>query len=313
MFKTFNQFLLENVELSDLHKVYITINPESGHRWWTYKGFAGSNFFQQLTPENYQEVDINPNYPVLNYNSEMTNRLLEEGLIQEKMIYNHPESIKDSGSKVNFHRIVDEDPNIPTTVFTKNEAKDLLFPIIAKPAAGHSGIGIQIFKTVEELESAKGKFDLFSEFVDKKEEHRFFLFNGMPFFWMQREPLNNKAKSGDGDSKEEMNFKYIKKDVNSLGQDYRDLLTRFASKFPKIPFICFDVMKSKADKLFIIESNSQPGVPYDSTVELYYRVFQDAFKREINEQGKKELKKFAKFLDKKTLQLDPERFEIQKN
>ena len=72
-------------------------------------------------------------------------------------------------------------------------------------------------------------------------------------------------------------------------------------------------MKSKKDKLYIIESNSQPGVPYDSTVELYRFIFKDAFKRELSEKSKKELADFANFLDKKTLELDLERFEIQKS
>lgn len=311
MFKSFEEFLFESRATDDLHKVYITINPKYGHKWWTYKGFAGSNFFQQLTPDTYKDIDINPDYPVLNYNSDMVNTLLDEGLIKKQNIYNAPDQIVYSGSKAKFHEKVEGDPNIPETVFSKEEALEMSFPIIAKPAEGHSGIGIQIFKNPEDLKASKDKFDIFSEFVDKKEEHRFFLFNGQPFFWMERKALNDKAKSGSGETKDRMYFKYIKKDPLDLGEDYRELLTRFSEKFSGLPFICFDVMKSNTDKLYIIESNTMPGVPFDTTVKLYQNIFKDFFKRELSEQTKKELQSFSKFMINKTLEKDPKRFEIE--
>ena len=75
----FEEFLNEAKDPQDLHKIYLCINPESGHRWWSYKDFAGSKFFTQVTLENYKDIDINPEYPVLNYNSEVCKKLLEEG------------------------------------------------------------------------------------------------------------------------------------------------------------------------------------------------------------------------------------------
>ena len=39
--KLFEEFLLEKEELQDLHQIYLAINPDSGHRWWSYKDFAG--------------------------------------------------------------------------------------------------------------------------------------------------------------------------------------------------------------------------------------------------------------------------------
>ena len=75
-------------------------------------------------------------------------KLLKEGLIKDENVYNHPKYIKQSGSKAEFHKIVDGDENIPQTCHSKEEALKIGFPLIAKPADGHSGpppeeVGVQ--------------------------------------------------------------------------------------------------------------------------------------------------------------------------
>jgi len=310
--KLFEEFLNEAKEQQDLFKAYLCIDPGSGHRWWSYKDFAGSKFFVQLTLENYKDIDIDPELPVLNYNSKVCKTLLDEGLIKDENVYNHPKYIKQSGSKSEFHKIVDGDENIPQTCHTKEEALEIGFPLIAKPADGHSGLGIQVFKDKKSFDSADhSKLDVYSEYIDKKSEHRLFNFKGTPFFWMEREPMNDKAKSGDGDGEEEMKFKYIKRDVSTIPQKFHDLVEKFCKKFSDLPYLCFDIMEDQDGKLYIIESNSQPGVPYDSTIETYKQIFNDFFKRDLDKQTLTELEKLAKFMNAKTLELDPERFEIK--
>ena len=44
----------------DLQKIYLAIDPKSGHRWWSYKGFAADNYFIQVTLDNYKDIKINP-------------------------------------------------------------------------------------------------------------------------------------------------------------------------------------------------------------------------------------------------------------
>jgi hypothetical protein len=310
--KLFEEFLNEAKEHQDLFKAYLCIDPGSGHRWWSYKDFAGSKFFVQLTLENYKDIDIDPELPVLNYNSKVCKTLLDEGLIKDENVYNHPKYIKQSGSKSEFHKIVDGDENIPQTCHNKEDALEIGFPLIAKPADGHSGLGIQVFKDKKSFDSADhSKLDVYSEYIDKKSEHRLFNFKGTPFFWMEREPLNDKAKSGDGDGEEEMQFKYIKRDVSKIPQKFHDLVEKFCKKFSDLPYLCFDIMEDQDGKLYIIESNSQPGVPYDSTIETYKQIFNDFFKRDLDKQTLTELEKLAKFMNAKTLELDPERFEIK--
>ena len=312
--KSFEQFINEKVNKeTDLFKVYLAIDPESGHRWWSYKGFAADNFFIQITLDNYKDIDINDDYPILTYNSAVVEKLIEKKLVKKENVYNRPEFIKQSGSKAEFHKIVDGDENIPKTFHSEKEALDIGFPIIAKPAEGHSGIGIQIFKNKEEWDKADhSKFDVYSEFIDKKSEHRLINFKGTPFFWMEREPMNDKAKSGKGKGDEEMSFKYIKHDISKLPSKFNTLVEKFCKMFSDLPYICFDIMEDMDGKLYIIESNSQPGVPYDSTVQIYRQLFNDFYGRDVDEETDTKLTKLSKDLDAKTLETDSERFEIRK-
>ena len=184
--------------------------------------------------------------------------------------------------------------------------------MIAKPAEGHSGLGIQIFKKQEDFDKADhSKLDVYSEYIDKKAEHRLITFKGECFYWMERQPMNDKAKTGDGEGKEQMMFKYIKHDPNKIGDQYRALVAKFGDIFKDLPYICFDVMEDKNGKLYVIESNSQPGVPFDSTVAIYRVLFRDFYGRDVDAQTDKSLKEFSAYLDKKTVDLEPERFEVK--
>jgi D-alanine-D-alanine ligase-like ATP-grasp enzyme len=61
-----------------------------------------------------------------------------------------------------------------------------------------------------------------------------------------------------------MEFGYAKRDIKDLPKDYRKVLERFCKIYEDLPYMCFDVMKGKNGKVYIIESNAQPGVPFDS-------------------------------------------------
>ena len=276
--------LKESVDTEDgLGKVYLALREDSGQRWWTYKGFAGDKFLVQVHENNMNDIDINPDYPVLTYHSDTVNKLIKAGKIKKENVYNHPDHISKSGSKEEFHKLVGEDENIPKTVYSKNDALEQLeFPIIAKPAEGHSGKGIQIINKPDLMEDVDEKiFDTFSEYIDKEEEHRFINFKGKPIFWMERTPLNEKAKTGKGSAKSEMEFGYAKRSLSDLPKDYRKVLERFCKIYEDLPYMCFDVMKGKNGKVYIIESNAQPGVPFDSTVEAYKHIYEDFYKKPL--------------------------------
>jgi hypothetical protein len=62
--------------------------------------------------------------------------------------------------------------------------------------------------------------------------------------------------------------------------------------------------------LYIIESNSQPGVPFDLTVQIYRTLFKDFYGREVNAEADKKLAEYSKYLDNRTVNLEPDRFEV---
>ena len=307
--------LKESVDTeSGLGKVYLALREDSGQRWWTYKGFAGDKFFVQVHENNMDDIDINPDYPVLTYHSDTVNKLIKAGKIKKENVYNHPDHISKSGSKEEFHKLVGEDENIPKTVYSKNDALEQLeFPIIAKPAEGHSGKGIQIINKPDLMEDVDEKiFDTFSEYIDKEEEHRFINFKGKPIFWMERTPLNEKAKTGKGSAKSEMEFGYAKRSLSDLPKDYRKVLERFCKIYEDLPYMCFDVMKGKNGKVYIIESNAQPGVPFDSTVEAYKHIYEDFYKKPLDKESLTKLEEYANTMIEKTLKKDGgKRFSIK--
>ena len=304
--KLFEQFILEKDEASDLFKIYLAYNPDLGHRFWTYKDYATDEFFIKVTPHNYKDIDINPEFPVLTYNSKTVQTLLDKDLIKIENVYNKPEFVQNSGSKKEFHKLVEGDDNIPKTCDIMEDAiEELGFPIIAKPAEGHSGIGIVVIKDKKEWDATDhSKLDVYSQYIDKKSEHRFFVFKGEPFFWQERQPTNDKSKSGGGKSNERMAFNYIKRNHKETPQNYRDLIKRFSKIFSDLPFICFDIMEDQDGKLFIIESNIMPGVPFDATVQIYRTLFKDYYGREVDEVTDKKLQDLSDYMCKKTLKMD---------
>jgi hypothetical protein len=314
--KTYEDFtagIREAVE-GDLHKVYVALGDAEGHRFWNAENYAGEKFFKKITLDNYDEIEINQDYPILSYNSKVIKALLDNNLIKIENVYNRPEHIKKSSSKAEFHKILDGDENIPKTAFTPEDAVKIGFPLIAKPAEGHSGAGIQIFKSKEEFDAADhDKFDIYSQYIDKKSEHRLVTFKGELLHWLTREPMNDKAKSGDGEKDSEMLFKYIKRNKENTPERFTALVDKFSKIFKDLPYICFDVMEDQDGKLYVIESNSGPGVPFDLTVQLYRVIFKDFYGREVNSETDKKLAEISDYLDRQTTEREPDLFQLEKN
>lgn len=300
----------QSITGNDLFKVYVVIDPKTWKHWTWEKNFSGDKTFIQLTPNNYKDIEINKSFPVLSYNSILIKELLKKNLIKRENIYNLPEYMYQS-SKEEFHKIVSGDENIPETTNKPEEVHKIGFPIIAKPTDQHSGLGIQIFKTEEEFNKADySKFDVYSKYIDKKSEHRFINFKSEPFFWMEREPMNDKAKTGKGSADGRMIFKYIKRDISTLPEKFRIVIKKFCKMFNNLPYICFDIMEDQDGKIYVIESNLQPIVPFDATVQAYRVIFKDFYGRDINEPTDKKLREISTFLDKATLKFDEKQFKL---
>ena len=290
-----------NVE-SDLHKIYAAVNTDTGHEWAKEEG---SKAYKVITPKDISKLELDPSIPILNYNMAVTEDLVKKFPKMKNFIYNPNETIQVSNSKKDFHERLGDDSNIPKTAYNEKDALKIGFPLIAKPKTGHSGKGIKIFKDKDEfLKEDKSKYDLFSQFIDKKSEHRIINFKGKPMVWMERTPLNEKAKKGDGDASEEMRFKYLKKDPSGLPKNFAKTNKAFCEKFKEIPLICFDIMEDQKGHVYIIESNTMTGMPFNISLELYEKLFEDYYKRPMSNESKNEMKLLSEGLIKRTLSRD---------
>jgi len=310
--KTFEQFIFESdlKEQNDFNKIYIALDDDDlqGDDF-SYKKFCSSNFFVPLTKST---TEINVDMPILNYSNDTINHFWDK--IKRDNIYNLPKYSEEVSKKERFHQIVGQHENVPLSVFTRDHAlKYLNFPVIAKPSDNHSGLGIQVFKKAEELQDSGEDFAVYSEFVDKKEEHRFMIFCGQLMAWMQRKPINKKAQTGEGDKDSEMDFAYEYKTTDQLPSEYVTVVKKFVELFPDLPYMTLDIMKGKDDKVYVIEINSKAGMPFDITVKLYKNIFEDFYGRKIDPESEKNLEMISTELKQKTLEKEKGKFTIENN
>jgi hypothetical protein len=311
--KTFEQFVNEALEShplqedNDFLKIYIALGDDDlDTDEFSYKKFCSSNFFKPLTPLT---EDFDPDLPILNYKNSTINHFWGE--INKDNVYNLPKYVEEVAQKERFHQIVGVHENVPLTMFTKpNALRYLRFPVIAKPSDNHSGMGIQVFKNAEELQGTDDDFAVYSEFIEKTEEHRFVIFKGKLIAWLARVPVNDRAKTGTGDKDEEMKFAYEYK-TSELPIEYEEVINKFVALFPDLPYMTLDIMKGADKKIYVIEVNSKAGMPFDITTKLYRCIFEDFYGRKMKPDSDKNLEMIAVELNQKTLDKD-KNFKIER-
>ena len=102
------------------------------------------------------------------------------------------------------------------------------------------------------------------------------------------------------------------KKLLNIPEDYKKVLEKYCKIFEKFPYICFDMMKDKEGKIYVIESNAQPGVPFDSTVEIYKKVYEDFYGKPLDEKSLQKLDEYANEMIERTLERDKKRFSVKK-
>jgi len=306
--KGYTQFIKE--EFGELFKALLVYDNTNKGTDISYKEYATENFMLPLT-EKKLSYQINQKYPVINYNNDISRYLIENKLIPLENVYNKPDDVKSVSSKRNFHMTMEKSKFVPKTVFSKEDAlENLSFPIIAKPDNNHSGIGIQSFKLKEELRENKDEFEVFSEKIKIDEEFRLILFKEHPLLFMKREALNKKAKEGTGGTDEAMKFGYTKVVLDYIPDEFKEILKEVRENFSKVDIYALDLMKDEDGAMYIIEINSQPGLPYDASVKLYHSIYNDFYDKEMSEDTMHRLGNFASDLDMKTIQNTNNRFII---
>lgn len=295
---------------NDLKKFYLFSHSDRfsfSHIDSLVRSVAG-DIFMFLMPPGIFPKSIDPNIPVFNYgNTPELQELIDSGFILEKNVYNLPKNLVNANSKVEFHKKTEGLDYVPKTVFKKEEAAGLKFPIIAKPSGGSKGEGIKVFKTKEELDSSTDAFDLFSEKFDLKREFRIISIKGEMVFIAERIPENDKANSlrenqhenkdifdREGTLSGRSSYKWVKVE---FGKDipeekaFQDIC-RSINEALSLEFLGVDIGLDSSGKLWCIEANTCPGLNKDQIVLIYIALFKDFYKKEPNEQTMKTLNQY---------------------
>jgi hypothetical protein len=69
-------------------------------------------------------------------------------------------------------------------------------------------------------------------------------------------------------------------------------------------------MKDKKGSVFVIESNVQPGVPFNSTTQMYKLIYEDFYGKPLDDNSKGKLDEYSATMIEKTQEKDPDRFSI---
>jgi len=238
-----------------------------------------------------KDLEVDPKLPLIYYggNSKEGLDFLKKYNVSEDVMYNLPEAMKVSGNKSDFYKMFKDTDFIPKAVYKKEDAKDLEFPIIAKPDDGHSGLGIEIFDTYEDLEKSKGKFENYSEAKDLDREFRVLLMNEDPVLVHERVSLNeNEIKDKEAD--EQTEFTYVDQDMSKL--DFMDKVNDICKKVReklKLGLWSIDLMIDKSGDCWVAEINSASGMAADKMARVYVKVYEDFYGEKLPQEFKTHL------------------------
>ena len=238
-----------------------------------------------------KDLEVDPKLPLIYYggNSKEGLDFLKRYNVSEDVMYNLPEAMKVSGNKSDFYKMFKDTDFIPKAVYKKEDAKDLEFPIIAKPDDGHSGLGIEIFDTYEDLEKSKGKFENYSEAKDLDREFRVLLMNNDPVLVHERVSLNeNEIKDKEAD--EQTEFTYVDQDMSKL--DFMDKVNDICKKVReklKLGLWSIDLMIDKSGDCWVAEINSASGMAADKMARVYVKVYEDFYGEKLPKEFKTHL------------------------
>ena len=216
-------------------------------------------------------------------NGKTIEKFFNNNMIGGENIYNSVESPLISGDKLKFYNEFENEPFLPKTVGSISEARKLKFPIVAKPAGGHSGLGIQKFKTVEELNKSKEKFDLFSEYIDFTNEFRAFFVDNDIIELNERIPVKEDNKTIDTKKVDEkVSFCYVVQDLSKI--PYANEIQKIAkviSKKLNLRVFSLDFVLDDNNKVWILETNVQTGMGSGKLAKLYIKLCEDTYKEEL--------------------------------
>lgn len=302
----YTDFLNEDTS-GELNRVVCTVaESQNDHRYITRSDFVVSKYMHLFSRGDKPQVF---DMPVINYCNIHIKKLIKAGQ-PEDTIYNKYDTKMDVASKSDWHKKHEKCEFVPKTATSVEEAKNLKFPIIAKPDNRYSGLGIVKFDTVEDFEKADhSKFSTYSEKIDIDSEHRIFLWRGEPVMWVNRDPANEDTKNMTkaADDKLKFNYKMVKQDPP---KDWMDVCDYFTNKHSNLDIYTVDFMIDKDGKPWVVEMSSEAGVPFGVMGHYYKKVYQDYYGKALSKGTVAILDEYIQQDIKATIKSDPKRFSI---
>lgn len=288
----FEQFLNEAYLREEFQKVMITRRAELKDSFITGPKYTTKDYWVTLTGGT-KAIDVPKDLPVLNYDRKTLSKLVDSGAIKDTQVYNKLEAREKVSSKAEFYKAHANSGYIIPTFYKIEDAKKLNFPIVAKPDNNHSGLGIKVFKSVEDLNGVDGKeFSSFSEKITIKEEHRFFVWRGQVIQWTERKPMDDETKDiAKKDEDAETNFAYILRNQTPPAE-YLKCIAYFGDYHSDLDFYAIDIAKDDNDKIYVFEINSEPGALFGVMTIVYQKIWEDWNKAEMSIDTVKLLKEF---------------------
>lgn len=306
--KTFNEFVTENTEETNRKVQFLRLVPIRSYTdnksLITLTEKAAERFYEEYILQEYEgnytslRESLKDDRPILYYGSKSgsTSKFINEYISKnENLVYNRPSEQEKSGDKVKFHQTLEGTNLTPKTVFSVKEAKDLKYPIIAKPAEGMSGKGIEKFETFEDLQKSDGNFDLYSEFVDFDREFRGLFVKDKMAVVFERIPVIEDNKTVSTKKRDEkLSFVYLEQDLLSLKfiPKLREMTRKFNENID-LDVFSLDFFLEKDGNLSLIEANASSGLGANSLVSIYECLYNDFYKEEMTKEDK-EFRKFIK-------------------
>ncbi len=302
MLKTFEQFIVEKSNGDYLKKVNFILAGEkidglTGKNNKRIYGEINDVCLEKLFNSFYakgdygKDLDVDPKLPLIYYggNSKEGLNFLEKYKISEDVMYNLPEPMKVSGNKTDFYKMFSDSDFICKTVYKREDAKDLKFPVIAKPDDGHSGVGIEIFDNYEDLEKSKGEFENYSEAKDLDREFRVLLMKEKPVLVHERVSASEN-EIRDKESDEQTEFTYVDQDVSKL--DFMDKVNEICKTIReklKLGLWSIDLMIDKSGDCWVAEINTASGMAADKMARVYIAIYEDFYGEQLPQEFKTHL------------------------
>lgn len=299
MLKTFEQFIFEKSNKDYLKKVNFllagkTIESLTGPNEKRLYGEINDICLNELFNAYYakgdygKELNVDPKLPLIYYGGDSKKGLdfLEKYGISKDVMYNLPEPVKVSCNKSDFYKMFSDSDFICKTVYKREDAKNLQFPVIAKPDDGHAGIGIEIFDNYEDLEKSKGEFANYSEAKDLDKEFRVLLMNDKIVLVHERVSAG-KNEIRDKESDEGTKFTYVDQDMSKL--DFMDKVSEICKTIRekiRLGLWSIDLIIDKDGKSWVSEINSASAMAPDKMSRVYAMVYEDFYGEKLPQEFK---------------------------